>query len=92
MVLPGYGAGRAAKAIARARAAARLAAAKAAAGPWDSAVRPVTATARPWPPTIALVANATASARREGITARSMSPNTVIRCGALATPRTVTTA
>ncbi|WP_408051824.1 hypothetical protein [Streptomyces sp. HO565] len=42
--------------MAKARPAVAVAAVKAATGPWDSARRPVTATVRAWPPTIALVA------------------------------------
>lgn len=82
MVGPVYEDGRAVRAIAKASAAAVLAAAKAAGGPYDSVRLPVTATARAWPPTSALVANAIASASRAGGTARSVRPNTVTRCGA----------
>jgi hypothetical protein len=77
-----YDVGRAVSAIAPASAAARLAVPNAATGPYDSARRPVPAIARAWPPTNALVANAIASASHAGGTARSVSPNTVMRCGA----------
>ncbi|MFF4360643.1 hypothetical protein [Streptomyces sp. NPDC001604] len=82
MVGPVYEDGRAVWAIVQASAAAVLAAAKAAAGPYDSARRPPTATARACPPTITLVASTIASAGRVGGTARSVRPNTVTRCGA----------
>ncbi|NUR00376.1 MAG: hypothetical protein HOY79_28760 [Streptomyces sp.] len=88
MAGPVYEDGRAVRAMAQASAAAVLAAAKAAAGPYDSARRPATAC----PSTIALTANAIASAGRVGGTAHPVRPNTVTRCGAWATPRTVTTA
>ncbi|OIJ96088.1 hypothetical protein BIV25_18950 [Streptomyces sp. MUSC 14] len=74
--------GRAVRAITRVSAAAVLATSKAAPGPRASVRRPVTATARACPPAGAPVATAVASASRAGGTARSVSPNTVIRCGA----------